>query len=355
MQKVAEGSLGLGDLYEAQHRRGLFLEQARGFRYKLAPMMRLRPQLASFFLSLPACAAAVAVVGVLRLGHQFPAAASSPSLLVPFLLPVLALSLEAGALVALSVAQLSELSRAPATPASARARATWPLLGMLLLVLVGAELIPRGTEHPGAFANDLLRTARASCRQGAMVPVPLLGLSVRCDEPQRIEGPMPGVPAVRVAMSELKFSDDLRRVEIAALQLTAARSLSIELRAGTARVAGLAPWSRSPRLSSLGRLSILGALGAVLWLVASVALRARPALAPPTTVDPSARRFRWLGYLLFALPGAVTAATFVSLDQERAGPAAYASAALWGALTLVLVAGVLLRRIPRILSSFTGF
>lgn len=317
-------------------------------------MTPLRQQLTGFLLSLPACAAAVAVVGLVRLRHQFPAASASPGLLVPFLLPVLALSLEAGALVALSVAQLRELSRVPSVHALAGARATLPLLGILALVLVAAELIPRGTEHPGAFANDLLSTARASCSRGGVVPVPLLGFSVRCEEPQRIEGPMPGVPSVRVAMDDLRFSDDLRRVQIAALELTAARSLRVSLRAGSARVTGLAPWSRSPRLSSLGRLLTLGALGVALW-AATLLLRGRPAPDPPSFSGPRARRLRWLGHLLFALPGAVTAAAFVSLDQERAAPGAYVVAALAGALAVFLVFQVLRRRAPQILSSFRSF
>jgi hypothetical protein len=100
---------------------------------------------------------------------------------------------------------------------------------------------------------------------------------------------------------------------------------------------------------------ILGALGTALWLVAILVLRVRPQPAEPTVIEPNARGFRWLGYVLFALPGAVTAAAFVSLDQERANPAAYGSAAFGGALVLLLVSGVLLRRVPRILSSFTAF
>src|SRR5262249_12313325 len=152
-----------------EHRRGLFLEQARVFRYKCGSAMRLRQQFSHFALGLPVAASVVAGLGVARLTHQFPAAASSPGLLVPFLLPVLALALEAGALVALSVALLSVLTAAPSARVAARARATLLLLGLLALVLALAEAIPRGTEHPGAFANELVQSARSSCGDGGQV------------------------------------------------------------------------------------------------------------------------------------------------------------------------------------------
>jgi hypothetical protein len=309
----------------------------------------------SFFVSLPASALLVGVLGVLRLGHQFPGAAASPGLLVPFLLPVLGLALEAGGLVAFSSAQLAGLLREPTSSWRKRARANWPLLGLFVLVLVVAEAIPRGTEHPGAFANDLLETARDSCAPGGSVPVPLLGLSVHCDPPQRIEGPMPGVPAVQVAMEELVFSDDLRNVEIDALELVAARSFRVHLKAQTARVAGLAPWSRSPRLSPLLRFSILLALGSALWLASLLTLRA-PTEPTATPSSPSARRaLRAVGWLLLALPGALCAAVFVSLDQERAEPVSYLGAALLGALTASVLGGVLVRRLPQIFNHFRVF
>ena len=317
---------------------------------------RLRP-LRDFALILVGAAAVVGLLGLVRLGRQFPAAASSPGLLVPFLLPVLALALEAGALVALSAVQLRQLLRSSA-PLGARARSTFPLLGLLALALGGAELIPRGTEHPGAFANDLVRTARASCGAGGGVPVPLLGLSVSCGEPQRIQGPMPGVRSVQVAMRELTFSDDLRGVDIVGLELSAARALRVHLVAGHARVAGLAPWSRSPRLSPLQRFAVLAALGAALWFGASLAWRPNPT-APPEPTSPSHRqpRGRWLSLLaglLFAVPGAVVAAGFISLDQDRAPPLAYGSAALLGLAALgALQLGA--RRVPQIFSSFTAF
>ncbi|HYQ14801.1 MAG TPA: hypothetical protein VEQ58_03560, partial [Polyangiaceae bacterium] len=142
------------------------------------------------------------------------------------------------------------------------------------------------------------------------------------------------------------------RVEISALDLTADSSLRVRLRASHARVSGLAPWSRSPRLSSLARFAILAALGVVLWLGASLLLRPGGAGAPPTpSAVPAERAWRLLGYLLFALPGAVVAAVVISLDQAQAAPLAYAAAGLLGAFALGLVA-LLLPRIPRIAGSF---
>lgn len=328
--------------------------------------------LRDFVLILVGAALVVAGLGLVRLGRQFPGAAASPGLLVPFLLPVLALALEAGALVAVSTTQLRQLLR-PARPESSagaapswwsQARTTLPLLALLSLVLGAAELIPRGTEHPGAFANDLVQTARASCGNDPKlaVVVPLLGLSVSCGPARRIEGPMPGVRSIQVAMSELTFSDDLRRVDIVGLDLVAARALRVQLHAGRARIAGLAPWSRSPRLSPWGRFAILAALGALLWLAAALAFRFPAAVAAvaDSAAPPSARvqrrqRWRsWLVTLLLALPGAVVAAGFISLDQERAEPLAYASAALLGLVALGLLR-LLAARAPRIFSSFRAF
>jgi len=306
---------------------------------------------------LPAAAVVVGAFGLVRLGRQFPAASSSPALLVPFLLPVLALALEAGALIALSTVQLRELMRSTAG-LGARARATLPVLAALALVLVVAELIPRGTEHPGSFANELVATARSSCEGNAKVPVPLLGLSVNCKVPQRIEGPMPGVRSVQVAMRELTFSDDLRGVDIVGLELTAERALRVHLVAGRARITGLAPWSRSPRLTPLMRFALLAALGAALWLAASLAWRTPPARpTQPATADGAARGPRWLVWLaslLFAVPGAVVAAAVITFDQERAAPAAYAGAALLGLAALALVR-LVVRLAPRIFSSFSAF
>jgi hypothetical protein len=284
-------------------------------------------------------------------------------LLVPFLLPVLALALEAGALIALPAAQLRDLLGATTTRAP-WVRRSLPLLAGFGLVLLVAELIPRGTEHPGSFANELVATARASCEGDAKVPIPLLGLSVSCKE-QRIEGPMPGVRQVQVAMRDLTYSDDLRGVDIVGLDLTAARALRVHLIAGRARIAGLAPWSRSPRLTPLARFGLLAALGAALWLGAGLAFRPRDPQSKtksqfgseltPTPSDP--RGNRWLAgvaSLLFAAPGAAVAAAVISFDQERAAPLAYASAALFGLVALGLLR-LLVRAAPRIFRSFSEF
>lgn len=313
-----------------------------------------------FALVFPVAVLVVALLGLIRLGRQFPAAGSSPALLVPFLLPVLALALEAGALVALSTVQLRELLRTamplasiPSSGPLARARATLPSLALLIVVLGGAEMIPRGTEHPGAFANDLVQTARASCSGAQVVPVPLLGLNVSCAG-GHIEGPMPGARSIQVAMRELTFSDDLRRVDIVGLELRAARALRVHLSAGKARIVGLAPWSRSPRLGALGRFAVLLALGAGLWLAAALGFGARSAPLPATPDRRWALARRLLSTLVLAAPGAVVAAVFISLDQERAAPLAYASAALAGLVALGLVRA-LAWRVPRMFSSFSAF
>jgi hypothetical protein len=307
----------------------------------------------AFGLTLLAAALVVGALGLVRLGRQFPGAAASPGLLVPFLLPVLALALEAGALVALSVVQLGVLLRGTTPAALLRARATLPLLALLTFVVGVAELIPRGTEHPGAFANELVQTARGSCKAERSVAVPLLGLNVLCSAPPRITGPMPGVRSVQVAMGELTFSDDLRRVEITELELTASRALRVHLKAGKAHIAGLAPWSRSPLLSPFGRFAVLAALGAALWLASS--LLWRPLAADPElSAQPGRPWQRLLGALLLAAPGALMAARFISLDQDRAAPSAYASAGLAGVAALWLL-GLLARRLPQIFNSFRAF
>jgi hypothetical protein len=323
---------------------------------------RPRPHQAAwrdFALTLPVAVVVVGLIGLVRLERQFPAAGSSPALLVPFLLPVLALALEAGALVALSAVQLGVLAGLNAPAAAARARVSWPLLGLLGLVLGVAELIPRGTEHPGTFANELVQTARSSCGATGTVPIPLLGLSVRCGTTGRIEGPMPGVRSVQVAMHELTFSDDLRRVDIVGLDLTAKQSLHVHLAAAHARIAGLAPWSRSPRLTSAARFAILSGLGVALWLAATLGWRARKVAVtdPESAGDPKPRGrvALWLlGRALVAVPGAIAAAGFISLDQDRAEPLVYASAALFGVVALVGLS-LLGRRVPRIFSSFSAF
>jgi hypothetical protein len=357
LRRSGRGSSRARSEAKPEHRRGRFLEQARLFRYKLLEVTH-RSLFGSFLSSLPLCAVTVAVLGVLRLGHQFPGAAGSPGLLVPFLFPVAGLALEAGGLVALTYSQLAALLRSPLPTVGARARASLPALGLLAAVLVLAETIPRGTEHPGAFANQLLASARDSCTEGAVVPVPLLGLSVRCEAPQRIEGPMPGVPAVHVAMRDLTFSDDLRNARITALELRAVRALSVTLRAGTARIAGIAPWSRSPRLSPVGRFAVLLSLGAALWLLAIAATRSASASASRSeaAASPRVRRLlAWLARALLALPGAAVAGAFVWLEQERAEPSAYAAAGGAAALCLIVVVSALTRRFPQILNSFRDF
>jgi hypothetical protein len=313
--------------------------------------MRVRATVGFFALGLLPASGAVALLGILRLAHQFPAAASSPGLLAPFLLPVLALAIEAGALVALSIGLLRVLAQAPAARALGRAHATASLLVLLAVSAAVAQLVPRGTEHPGAFANELVQSARNSCGQNGNVPVPLLGLSVTCAPPQRVEGPMPGARAVQLSMRQLTFSDDLRQVEIGALDLSANGSLRVRLRAASARVSGLAPWSRSPRLSSLGRFAMLVGLGVVLWVAASVAFRLPRPAGEPLADSKLDRAGRWLGYLLFAIPGAVSAAVVISLDQARAAPMTYASAGGLGVLALGLVV-LLLARFPRICRCF---
>jgi hypothetical protein len=316
-----------------------------------------RRAVSSFGLILPVAVAVVAAFGLLRLGRQFPGATASPGLLVPFLLPVLALALEAAAFIALSVAQLGVLAPSPeVSTVAVRAKRTWPLLVLLALVLGVAELIPRGTEHPGAFANQLVETARGSCGAASrLVPIPLLGLSVRCGDPQRIEGPMPGVRGTQVSMQELRFADDLRRVQITDLDLTATRSLKVRLRAQQARVAGLAPWARSPRMSPTTRYLVLTALGAGLWLAICLAFRLRAPAEPPSAATPTtlvSRRIFWR--LLLAVPGAALAAGFIMLDQDQAAPVAYL-AALGAALLALGGLVALLRRAPVILNYLNYF
>lgn len=311
--------------------------------------MRLQAKLSSFAWGLPLAAVAVAALGALRLTHQFPAAAASPGLLTPFLLPVLALALEAAALIALSASLLRALTsgntaKATATGARARLRATFVLPLSAALVLAGAQLIPRGTEHPGAFANELVQSARSSCGGSGKVPVPLLGLSVVCAEPRRIEGPMPGARKAQLLMDNLVFSDDLRRVEITALELTLPSTPRVRLRADRARVAGLAPWTRSPRLPAGTRLAALSALGAALWLAAVALVRvSEPASLELEGSPRAARAWRVGGHLLRAAPGAVLAGAVISLDQAQAPPLEYAGAGALGILAVALVAWVLVR------------
>ncbi|HEY6080177.1 MAG TPA: hypothetical protein VIW29_15290, partial [Polyangiaceae bacterium] len=206
--------------------------------------------------------------------------------------------------------------------------------------------------RPGALANDLVERARDSCvTPGSRVTVPLLGLDVRCENPQRIEGPMPGVGAVRVAMRELRFSEDLRRAHMQGLALDAKRSLNVHLKADQATVTGLPAWTRSSRLSPLLRLALLCAVGAGLSL-AAVLWWSPPLVA---AAAPSPRWWaRWLRALVFALPGAVAAAFVISLDQEGAPAASYVGPALAAVVALGGLS-LLLARGPKLFSSFIAF
>jgi hypothetical protein len=227
-----------------------------------------------------------------------------------------------------------------------------PLAAASVIWVVSAVL-PRGTERPGALANDLIARALAGCEAGtARVPVPLLGLDVRCAEPRRIEGPMPGVGAVRLAMRELSFSDDLRQVRIVGLELMAERALRVKLTAGTAQIAGLAPLTRSSELSPLARLGLLVGLGTALSLMACLVWGA---VASPIEPAPSSRWRRWLMDVrrtsLLSGPGVVVAGAVITLDQQRAALPAYGLAALAGAAAL-LALRLLVRFAPKSFSSF---
>lgn len=323
------------------------------------PAKPLRAALRHGVLDLALAATAVGLIGLLRLGRQFPAAAASPALLTPFLLPVLALALEAGALVAGCSAQLRALLTTPQTSLVARLRATLPQLALASAVVLVAQLVPRGTEHPGRFANELVQSARDSCEPSSpsspssSVPVPLLGLSVSCGSERTLSGAIPGLRAARIKMRELSFSDDLRRVDIDGLELFAERTLKVHLHADKARVAGLAPWSRSPRLSVLLRAGVLLGLVALLWLAACLGFRLR-ATEPkdPPRSRPLLRRVALAA--LLATPGVAVATGFVWLDQERAAPVAYLAAALAG---LAVLSGLVLlaRRVPQMFSPFARF
>ena len=299
---------------------------------------------------LPPAALGIGLFGVLRLARQFPAASSSPNLLVPFLLPVLALALEAGALIAFSTTLLHVFRAVPSRPLGTRARVLLPAFALLGVVLGLAEALPRGTERPGAFANQLVDSARQSCGVSGSVPVPLLGLTVRCDRGLRIEGPMPGVPSVNLVMQTLVFSDDLRRVEITGFDLTARRALTVHLEARRAHIAGLAPWTRSARLTPLVRCATLLALG--LGLATLAALCWRPANpAPAAVIHPTRGWLRWARFAVGGLPGLATAMVVIALDQEQASALAYGAALAAG--TTVLLALVVARgHVSKIFNSF---
>jgi hypothetical protein len=292
----------------------------------------------------------VGLFGVLRLTRQFPAAASSPSLLVPFLLPVLALALEAGALVAFSASALGLFRLLPVRPIAPRLLGLLPVAGLLVLVLVLAEGVPRGTERPGAFANELIESARQSCGGAASVPVPLLGLNVRCDRGSLIEGPMPGVPSVRLTMQSLAFSDDLRQAQIRGLDLTAKRALAVRLRARDAKISGLAPWARSARFSAPLRCVLLLGIGLALGTAALF----WPAAGAARDDDEKRRWPAVARAALAGLPGLAAAIVVIVLDQEQARPIAYAWAAGAG-LLVVLLLWLAHARLPKIFNAFSGF
>jgi hypothetical protein len=290
---------------------------------------------------------------VLRLARQFPAASSSPNLLVPFLLPVLALALEAGALTALSATLLTSFRAVPSHPLAARARVLLAALLLLGAVLGVAHALPRGTERPGAFANELVDSARQSCGDRGSVPVPLLGLTVRCDRDLRIEGPMPGVPSVNLVMQTLVFSDDLRRVQITGFDLTARRALTVRLKASNAHITGLSPWARSARLSPFVRYAIL--LGVGLGLATLAALCWRP--AKPLSAVPLQPEKPWLRRARFAvggLPGLAAAIVVIALDQEQASALAYGAALAAGAVVLLALLFARARG-TKMFSSFSAF
>lgn len=303
--------------------------------------MSSRPAL-RYACALPASALIVVLLGLARLTQQFPAAAESPGLLIPFFMPAVALALEAGAFVALTIALL------PRTAPASSPRAALPVFGLCVASLAIAALLPRGTERPGALANDLIARSEAGCAgDAASVSIPLLGLTVQCTKPRRIEGPMPGAGSVRLGMRELRFSDDLRGARITDLDLAAARSLSVRLRVQTASIVGLSPWTRSPRLSSLERFAVLLGTALALALAAIVPVRSvrRAASAPPksTGEDPSAAsepgardvRSKFFEALLGALPGTVAAALMIWLDQRQAGAGWYCASAVAAAAVLL--------------------
>lgn len=308
--------------------------------------------LAAFVRALAATGLAFGLVGLLRLGLQFPAAAESPGLLVPFLLPVLALALEAGALVALSVVTLRTLLQGELGPPLSRARSALPGLAPFVLSIALAQALPRGSERPGALANDLVERAVAGCDDGLeRVAVPLLGLNARCGGEPRIEGAMPGVRSMQVAMRELRFSEDLRSVQITGLELTARRSLTVHLKAGSARITGLAPWARSSRLSPLARFGVLAAVGTALWLAACLCWG--PVKSPDSGAAPRGLSRR-LAVIACGAPGVVAAVCLVLADQRQTGAWAYGAAAA-PALAALFGLRLALPRAPRFFGSVAGF
>jgi hypothetical protein len=96
---------------------------------------------------------------------------------------------------------------------------------------------------------------------------------------------------------------------------------------------------------------VLLALGAGLWLAVGLGFRLP---AGGAAVGPPSPARALLLHALLAVPGAVLAAGFIALDQDRAAPAAYL-AALAGAVAALGALTWLLRRTPQILNCFRGF
>jgi hypothetical protein len=100
---------------------------------------------------------------------------------------------------------------------------------------------------------------------------------------------------------------------------------------------------------------LLAALGLGLWLAALLLWRPVPVQdAPPPATNGGRGVVRRLSGLLLAAPGALVAAAFIALDQERAAPLSYLAPALLGVLAVWLL-GLLARRLPQIFGSFSAF
>jgi hypothetical protein len=93
-----------------------------------------------------------------------------------------------------------------------------------------------------------------------------------------------------------------------------------------------------------------------LWLAANALFRLAPRAEPPErpSLPPVPAWRRQLPRLLLAAPGAVLAAGFIMLDQDRAEPVAYLEA-LAAALTTLVALTLAFRRLPQIFSSFRIF
>jgi hypothetical protein len=268
-----------------------------------------------FFASLAGTVLLGALYGAGELLRQFPAAARAPLLLVPFARPVVALSFEVAALVALSVALGGGVS-VRASRAGLAAAAT--LLIAVAAALALAMSLPRANERPGRVASDLLSSARSSCNTGARVSVPLIGLEIDCSaEPPLIRGAMPGTPGVKVSMRELEFADDLRQLRAEQLSLEAESTLKLKLSASSATIRGMSAISRPPSLSPVQRFALLLATAGALLLgcalvepAASASSRSRPSAAPRRSRSRAA-----VLLVLEAVPGCVCGYALVALDR----------------------------------------